>query len=110
MANHVAVLITTAAKVLSPKLKSGVLWGVLSLFAMAVLTAITPEMLAPLGAFAGMVQAVIATAVSLLAVYLKTDPLRALGAAVANEAAAPVNVPANDPAFVAAITDKSAMG
>lgn len=72
--------------VLSPKVKSGALWGIVALLVMAVLDGITPAMLGSLGDWEPIVRNVIAVVSTLLGAYLKTDPLRVLGAEVIENA------------------------
>jgi hypothetical protein len=70
---------------ISPKVKAGFVWGISALLAMAVLEGITPEMFASLGVWENMARNVVTVALTLLGAYLKSDPLRDLGAAVVAE-------------------------
>lgn len=60
----------------SPKIKSGLNWGVIVTLLVTILSTITPDMLAGLGPYAPLVYGAIGTGSAVLAGYLKSDPLR----------------------------------
>lgn len=60
----------------SPKIKSGLNWGVIVTLLVTILSTITPDMLTGLGPYAPLVYGAIGTGSAVLAGYLKTDPLR----------------------------------
>jgi hypothetical protein len=68
----------------SPKVTAGINWGIIATLAIGVLTSITPDMLAGLGAYQSMVFVLIGSGVTALRAYLKSDPLRDAGASAVN--------------------------
>lgn len=60
----------------SPKIKSGLNWGVIVTLLVTILSTITPDMLTGLGPYAPLVYGAIGTGSAVLAGYLKSDPLR----------------------------------
>lgn len=67
---------TTAASTISPKVIAGFLSGGGAVVLFALLTAITPELLEPLGVWAPVALAGITALASVVAGYIKRDPLR----------------------------------
>lgn len=65
-----------AASVISPKVVAGFLSGGGAVVVFAILTAVTPELLEPLGVWAPIVLAGITALASVVAGYMKADPLR----------------------------------
>lgn len=78
---------------ISPKITSGLNWGVIVTLLVTILSTITPDMLTSLGPYAPLVYGAIGTGSAVLAGYLKTDPLRA-----ASASPAVVDAPAEAPA------------
>lgn len=76
--------VATGAAVISPKVIAGFLSGGGAVILFALLTAITPDLLAPLGVWAPVVLAGITALASVVAGYIKTDPLRETPAADPN--------------------------
>jgi hypothetical protein len=68
--------VEAAEKTLSPKLLAGAATGLVLAIVVAVFGAVTPDMLAGLGAWAPLAFVAITTAATQLAVYIKRDPLR----------------------------------
>ena len=64
------------AQVISPKVIAGFLSGGGAVVIFALLTAITPDLLAPLGVWAPIVLAGVTAIASVVGGYIKTDPLR----------------------------------
>lgn len=65
-----------AESTVSPKVIVGAATGLVLAIVVAVLGAVTPDMLASLGAWAPLVFVAITTAATQLAGYIKRDPLR----------------------------------
>lgn len=65
-----------AETTLSPKVVASAATGLALVVLIAVLTAVTPEMLAPLGDWGTLVYAAVVATGSALAGYVKRDPLR----------------------------------
>jgi len=65
-----------AETTISPKIIVGAATGLVLAIVVAVLGAVTPDMLASLGAWAPLVFVAITTAATQLGAYLKRDPLR----------------------------------
>lgn len=65
-----------AETTISPKLIAGALTGLALAIVVAVLGAVTPDMLESLGAWAPLAFVAITTAATQLSVYLRRDPLR----------------------------------
>lgn len=107
MADHATV--DAPASPLSPKVLWPLLVGLGLTGLAAILGAITPEMLAGLGPWAGMVFVLVTAASQAVTGYLKRDPLRDLGHEAANAPAAPP-VEAPVPAPASAVGDGPAIG
>lgn len=68
--------VATAASVISPKVIATLMSGGGAVVLFALLTAITPDLLAPLGVWAPVALAGITALASVVAGYIKRDPLR----------------------------------
>jgi hypothetical protein len=85
---------TPASAVTSPKIKAGVAAGVGLLILQAVIAAVTPEHFAWAGDYSSLFYAAVTGLGVAVAAYLKTDPLRNLGGAVADMGGTTVPEPA----------------
>lgn len=74
----------------SPKVYAGARWAAYATLALTLLTAVTPDMLAFLGPYAPLVYGGVVGLTYALRAYLKPDPLRDYGAAVAAADADPL--------------------
>lgn len=91
---------------ISPKVTSGLNWGVIATLLVTILSTITPDMLYGLGVYAPLVYGAVGTGTAVLAAYLKTDPLREAGAAPAPPVTAePVSAPTTYPAAAVAAAE-----
>jgi hypothetical protein len=63
-------------KVVSPKVLGAAITSGVLLIVSAMLTAVTPDLLAPLGAWSAVVMAGIVSTASVLVAFIKRDPLR----------------------------------
>jgi len=68
--------VKAAESTVSPKVIAGAAAGLVLAIVVAVLAAVTPDMLAGLGAWAPLAFVAITTAATQLAGYIKRDPLR----------------------------------
>lgn len=68
---------------ISPKVSSGLNWGIIAALAIGLLSAITPDMLGALGPYSTVAGALVGVAVTSLRAYLTRDPLRDAGAIAA---------------------------
>jgi hypothetical protein len=69
---------------ISPKVKAGLNWGILSTLAIALLNTITPDMLSWSGPFEPVLFSAIPILVGQIAAWSKSDPLRDAGKAATN--------------------------
>lgn len=108
--NAVLAWIAAAIGDVSPKVRSGLNWGVLAALALALADSATPDTFAGLGPWGPVVSGLVPVVAGQVAAWCKTDPLRDAGkAAVALEPADP-NPPKHSAADPAPTTEEQTNG